>query len=177
MHDPRESQFSALKRILRYVRGTLDHGLQLFSSSTSSLVAYSDADWTGCPTTRRSTSGYCVFLGNNLLSYSSKHQPTLSLSSAEAKYRGVVNAVAETCFVFELPPSANLFHNLTGDMTREKKMGCGFCIIITKRAKDARNINASRRKVKPGRKPVQVDSPSSDIELNGNQINPPNRSV
>ncbi|GJV00734.1 ribonuclease H-like domain-containing protein [Tanacetum coccineum] len=52
-----EPHFSALKRILRYVRGTLDYGLQLFSSSTTNLVAYSDADWAGCPTTRRSTSG------------------------------------------------------------------------------------------------------------------------
>ncbi|GJW97811.1 ribonuclease H-like domain-containing protein [Tanacetum coccineum] len=68
MHDPREPHFSALKRILRYIRGTLDYGLQLFSSSTTSLVAYSDADWAGCPTTRRTTFGYCVFLGNNLLS-------------------------------------------------------------------------------------------------------------
>ncbi|GJZ90888.1 ribonuclease H-like domain-containing protein, partial [Tanacetum coccineum] len=102
MHDPREPHFSALKRILRYVRGTLDYGLQLFSSSTIDLVAYSDADWAGCPTTRRSTSGYCVFLGNNLLSWSSKRQPTLSRSSAEAEYRGVANAVAETCWLRNL---------------------------------------------------------------------------
>ncbi|GJR36131.1 ribonuclease H-like domain-containing protein [Tanacetum coccineum] len=100
MHDPREPHFSALKRILRYIRGTIDHGLQLFSASTTSLVAYSDADWAGCPTTRRSTSGYCVFLGNNLLSWSSKRQHTLSRSSAEAEYRGVCNVfnVAETCW-------------------------------------------------------------------------------
>nr|GEU38000.1 ribonuclease H-like domain-containing protein [Tanacetum cinerariifolium] len=63
-----EPHFLALKRILRYVRGLLDHGLKLFSSSTTFLVAYSDTNWAGCPTTRRSTSGYCVFLGNNLLS-------------------------------------------------------------------------------------------------------------
>nr|GEX58300.1 ribonuclease H-like domain-containing protein [Tanacetum cinerariifolium] len=96
MHDPREPQFSSLKWILWYVRGTLDHGLQLFSSSTTSLVAYSDADWVGCPTTRRSASGYYVFLGNNLFSWSSKRQSKLSRSSAEAEYRGVTNAVAET---------------------------------------------------------------------------------
>ncbi|GJZ66868.1 ribonuclease H-like domain-containing protein [Tanacetum coccineum] len=96
MHDHREPHFSALKRILRYIRGTMPYGLQLFSSTTSSLVAYSDADWAGCPTTRRSTSGYCVFLGNNLLSWSSKRQVTLSRSSAKAEYRSVANAVAET---------------------------------------------------------------------------------
>ncbi|GJZ85396.1 ribonuclease H-like domain-containing protein, partial [Tanacetum coccineum] len=102
MHDPREPHFSSLKRILRYVRGTLTSGLQLYSSTTSSLVAYSDADWAGCPTTRRFTSGYCVFLGNNFLSWSSKRQFTLSRSSAEAEYRGVANAVAETCWLHNL---------------------------------------------------------------------------
>nr|GEZ87010.1 ribonuclease H-like domain-containing protein [Tanacetum cinerariifolium] len=99
MHDPREPHLATLKRILWYVRGTLDYGLKLFSSSTTDLVAYSDADWAGCPTTRRSTSGYCVFLGNNLLSWSSKRQLTLSRSSAEAEYRGVANAAAETCWL------------------------------------------------------------------------------
>ncbi|GJZ65530.1 ribonuclease H-like domain-containing protein, partial [Tanacetum coccineum] len=102
MHDPREPHLSALKRILRYVQGTLNYGLQLFSSSTTYLIAYSDADWAGCPMTRRSTSGYCVFLGNNLLSWSAKRQPTLSRSSAEAEYRGVANAVAETCWLKNL---------------------------------------------------------------------------
>ncbi|GKA35709.1 ribonuclease H-like domain-containing protein [Tanacetum coccineum] len=86
--------------------GTLHYGLQLFSSSTTDLVAYSDADWAGCPTTRRSTSRYCVFLGNNLLSWSSKRQPTLSHSSAKAEYRGVANVVAETCWL------RNLLHKL-----------------------------------------------------------------
>nr|GEU80702.1 glycoside hydrolase, catalytic domain-containing protein [Tanacetum cinerariifolium] len=66
MHDPREPHLLALKRILRYVRGTLDHGLQLHASSMTQLVAYIDADWTGCPFTRRSTSGYCVFFGDNI---------------------------------------------------------------------------------------------------------------
>ncbi|GJY95967.1 ribonuclease H-like domain-containing protein [Tanacetum coccineum] len=78
MHDPREPHFYALKRISRYVQGTLNYGLQLFYSSTKDLVAYSDADWAGYPTTRRLTSGN------------------------EAKYRGVANAVAETCWLRNL---------------------------------------------------------------------------
>ncbi|GJU02898.1 ribonuclease H-like domain-containing protein [Tanacetum coccineum] len=80
----------------------LGHKTELFSSSTTDLVAYSDADWAGCPTTRRSTFGYCVFLGKNLLSWSSKCQPTLSYSSDEAEYHDVANAVAETCWLRNL---------------------------------------------------------------------------
>nr|GEZ01050.1 ribonuclease H-like domain-containing protein [Tanacetum cinerariifolium] len=102
MHDARKPHFSALKQILRYVRSTLDYGLQLFSLSTTSLVAYSDADWAGCSTTQRSAFSYCVFFGNNLLYLSSKRQPTLSPSSVEAKYSHVANAVAETCWLRNL---------------------------------------------------------------------------
>ncbi|GKF25859.1 ribonuclease H-like domain-containing protein, partial [Tanacetum coccineum] len=102
MHDPRDPHFTALKRILRYVRGTIDHGLQLHVSSTTRLTAYTDADWAGCPVTRRSTSGYCEFLGDNLLSWSAKRQVTLSRSSAEAEYRDVANIVAETAWLRNL---------------------------------------------------------------------------
>ncbi|GKA94770.1 ribonuclease H-like domain-containing protein [Tanacetum coccineum] len=102
MHDPREPHFAALKRILRYVRGTVDFGLQLYASATTSLVGYTDVDWAGCPSTRTSTSGYCVFLGDNLLSWSAKRQHTLSRSSAKAEYRGVANVVAETAWLRNL---------------------------------------------------------------------------
>ncbi|GJT00676.1 ribonuclease H-like domain-containing protein [Tanacetum coccineum] len=77
MHDPREPHFTALKRILRYVRGTVAFGLQLHASSTAQLTAYTDADWAGCPV-------------------------TLSRSSAEAEYRGVANVVAETAWLRNL---------------------------------------------------------------------------
>ncbi|GJR58872.1 ribonuclease H-like domain-containing protein [Tanacetum coccineum] len=83
-------------------QGTLELGLQLYASATTSLVGYTDADWAGCPSTRRSTSGYCVFLGDNLLSWSAKRQHTISRSSAEAEYRGVANVVAETAWIRNL---------------------------------------------------------------------------
>nr|GEV09361.1 ribonuclease H-like domain-containing protein [Tanacetum cinerariifolium] len=102
MHDLREPHLEALKRILRYVHSTLGFGLQPYASSTTSLIAYSDADWAARPATRRSTSGYYVFLGNNLLSWSSKRQHTLSRSSADVEYRGVANAVAETAWLRNL---------------------------------------------------------------------------
>nr|GFB45294.1 ribonuclease H-like domain-containing protein [Tanacetum cinerariifolium] len=102
MHDPREPHFAALKRILWYVRCTVDFGLQLYASATTSLVGYTDADWASCPSTRRSTFEYCVFLGDNLLSWSSKRQHTISRSSVEAEYRGVANVVAETAWLRNL---------------------------------------------------------------------------
>jgi hypothetical protein len=77
MHDPREPHLSAVKRILHYLQGTLSHGLHL-QPSTPELVVYTDADWAGCPDTRHSTSGYAVFLGANLVSWSSKRQNSLS---------------------------------------------------------------------------------------------------
>ncbi|GKB97866.1 ribonuclease H-like domain-containing protein [Tanacetum coccineum] len=74
MHDPREPPFAALKRILRYVRGTVDFGLNLYVSATTSLVGYTDADWAGCPSTH----------------------------SAEVEYQGVANVVAETAWIHNL---------------------------------------------------------------------------
>jgi hypothetical protein len=102
MHDPREPHLTALKRLLRYLRGTVDYGLLLHRSSSADLVVYTDADWGGCPDTRRSTSGYAVFLGGNLVSWSSKRQQVVSRSSAEAEYRAVANGVAEASWLRQL---------------------------------------------------------------------------
>nr|GEW12946.1 ribonuclease H-like domain-containing protein [Tanacetum cinerariifolium] len=71
-------------------------------SATRHSTGYTDADWAGCPSSSRSTPGYCVFLGDNLLSWPSKWQHTISHSSYEAEYRGVANVVAETTWIRNL---------------------------------------------------------------------------
>ncbi|KAK4351562.1 hypothetical protein RND71_030875 [Anisodus tanguticus] len=102
MHDPRVEHMNALKRIIRYIQGTLDYGLHLYPLSASTLASYTDANWGGCPDTRRFTSGYCMFLGDSLVSWSAKRQSVLSGSSVEAEYRGVANVVSESCWLRNL---------------------------------------------------------------------------
>ncbi|XP_019173019.1 PREDICTED: uncharacterized protein LOC109168450 [Ipomoea nil] len=72
MHSPTDDHWGFLKRVLRYVKGTQDYGLRLSASSSSDIHIFSDSDWAGCPTDRKSTSGYAVFLGSNLISWLSR---------------------------------------------------------------------------------------------------------
>lgn len=72
MHSPRQPHLQALKRIIRYIQGTKSQWLQFVKGPIDTLTAYSNADWTGYPDTRESTSGYCVYLDSNLISWSSK---------------------------------------------------------------------------------------------------------
>jgi hypothetical protein len=94
MHRPTTLHWQAVKRILRYLKHTVSHGLLLHHTKSTSLQAYSDADWAGCPDDCRSTGAYCIFLGSNLISWSSSKQPMVSRSSTEAEYKPVANTTA-----------------------------------------------------------------------------------
>jgi hypothetical protein len=102
MHAPHDVHWSFIKRILRYDCGTTSHDILLRAPKSTALTAYTNADWAGCPDTGRPTSGFCVFLGDTLVSWSSKRQVVVSRSSAEAEYRGVANAPAECCWLRNL---------------------------------------------------------------------------
>jgi hypothetical protein len=102
MHDPREPYLTTMKRILRYLQRTPDYGLLLRHSSSFDLVVYTNTDWAGCPDTRRSTSGYAVFLGDNLVSWLAKRQTVVSCSSTEAEYHAVANGVADATWLRQL---------------------------------------------------------------------------
>jgi hypothetical protein len=80
LQTPRHLHLTAVRRIIRYVHGTPTHGLFFPASNSTHLAAYSDADWAGCADTRRSITGWCVFLGDALISWKSKKQDRVSKS-------------------------------------------------------------------------------------------------
>jgi hypothetical protein len=94
MHSPSTSHWTAAKRVLRYLKDTADHGL-LYKPGSLHLQAFSDFDWAGSPDDRRSTSGFGVYLGNCLVSWSAKKQAVVSRSSTEAEYRSLALTTAE----------------------------------------------------------------------------------
>ncbi|XP_022859623.1 uncharacterized protein LOC111380324 [Olea europaea var. sylvestris] len=92
---PTTVHWAAVVRILRYLRGTCFQNL-LFSSTSSLVVsAYSDVDWASSPTDRKSTTDFCIFLGDSLISWKSKKQTVVSRSSTEAEYRAMASTTTE----------------------------------------------------------------------------------
>lgn len=108
--NPTDTHWTAVKRIFRYIKGTLTLELT-FSGPLMSLSGYTDADWAGDVDTRRSTSGYVFNIGSGAISWSSKRQPTVALSSCEAEYMGQTQATKEAIWLSALldqlnPPEA-----------------------------------------------------------------------
>ncbi|KAL0431494.1 UNVERIFIED_CONTAM: Retrovirus-related Pol polyprotein from transposon RE2 [Sesamum radiatum] len=99
LQHPRISHWSAAIHVLRYLRGTMSLGLFFFAQSSLQLSAYSDASWATYLDSRRSVTGFCIFLGSSLISWKTKKQATVSRSSAEAEYRSMGSTVCELLWI------------------------------------------------------------------------------
>ncbi|RVW27700.1 Retrovirus-related Pol polyprotein from transposon RE2 [Vitis vinifera] len=102
LQSPCDNHWDAVIRILRYIKGTPGQGMLYEDRGHTQIVGYTDADWAGSPSDRRSTSGYCVFIGGNLISWKSKKQDVVAKSSAETEYRAMALATCELIWLRQL---------------------------------------------------------------------------
>jgi len=94
MHQPQINHMEAVRRIVRYLKGTTSYGILFQPNKHLKIQAYTDADWAGDQQDRRSTSGYFTLVGGNLVTWRSKKQKVVALSSAEAEFRGIARGLA-----------------------------------------------------------------------------------
>jgi hypothetical protein len=118
MHKPTQPHWQFVKRLLRYLKSTIQFGLHIYRFSCSTLQAYSDADWVGNKDDRRFTSSFCVFLGKNLISWGCRKQATVARLSTEAEYKTFANTAAELKWL------QSLFHELGLVLTIPPTLWC-----------------------------------------------------
>ena len=98
MQTPHESHWKEAKRILRYIRGTIQFGIHYSTGGKPLLVGFTDSDWAGDPDDRKSTTGYVFSLGSRPVTWACKKQKDLAISSA-AEYRAAINAIQEALWL------------------------------------------------------------------------------
>lgn len=97
-----EKLLVSLKRVLRYIKGTLELNLVYANKSDNIISGYADADWGGDTTDRKSTSGFCLFVFGNVVLWSSKKQSTVAISTTEAEFIALSSCVTEACWLRNL---------------------------------------------------------------------------
>ncbi|XP_070677910.1 uncharacterized mitochondrial protein AtMg00810-like [Malus domestica] len=95
MHSPSMIHWESVKRILRYLKGSIGKGLLMQKHGSNHIMAYTDADWVGNALDRKSTTGFCTFVGGNLVTWKSKKQTVVARSSVEAEYRAMAATACE----------------------------------------------------------------------------------
>ncbi|XP_074574650.1 secreted RxLR effector protein 161-like [Curcuma longa] len=111
--NAKESHLTAVKRILRYIKGTLTVGMWYPRNNNFDLIGYSDSDYAGCKLDRKSTSGGCQFLGPCLVSWCSRKQHCVALSTTEAEYIALGECVAQLLWMMHTLTDFNLEYKNT----------------------------------------------------------------
>ncbi|CAN6704554.1 unnamed protein product [Malus baccata var. baccata] len=102
MHAPTLAHMQIVKRILHYLKGSIGRGLLMTKNDSTTIMGYTDADWAGNSLDRKSTTGFCTFVGGNLVTWRSKKQTIVARSSAEAKYRAMAFTACELIWLKSL---------------------------------------------------------------------------
>ena len=110
LYAPTAAHLTAAKRIFRYVKSTLNVGLTFSKSSSTLVSAFSDFDWAGCLDDRRSTCGFTIFFGPNLISWCAKKHATVSRSTTEAEYKALANTTTEVIWVISMLRELDILH-------------------------------------------------------------------
>ncbi|XP_042026953.1 secreted RxLR effector protein 161-like [Salvia splendens] len=108
MHAPQVAHWEAALRIVRYLKGTVGHGILFENHGHLEIHGFTDADWAGNPNDRISTAGYFTFVGGNLVTWRSKKQKVVALSSAEAEFRGIKSGLTEILWLKKLMTELDL---------------------------------------------------------------------
>ena len=110
MMAPRTTHWEAIAQILRYLKGVPGKGLVYRNHGHDNIVGFTDADWAGCPTSRRSTTGFCIFFGKNLVSWKSEKHTIMARSSVESEYRAMANTSCELVWTKRLLHELGVIH-------------------------------------------------------------------
>ncbi|XP_070015768.1 secreted RxLR effector protein 161-like [Nicotiana sylvestris] len=102
LHQPKKSHLEATLRVVKYVKNQTGHGVLLSSKADNGITAYCDADWSACPYSRKSVTGFLVKFGDSLISWKSKKQRTISRSSTELEYRSLASTTVELTWILGL---------------------------------------------------------------------------
>lgn len=102
MHKPQTDHWEATLRIVQYLKGTPGYGVLLENHGHMEILGFTDADWAGNPNDRKSTAGYLTFVGGNLVTWRSKKQRVVALSSVEAEFRGIKSGLTEILWLRRL---------------------------------------------------------------------------
>ncbi|XP_050877911.1 secreted RxLR effector protein 161-like [Lathyrus oleraceus] len=119
--EPKMSHITQVKRILKYINGTSDYGMLYSHNSNPFLIGYYDADWAGNVDDINSTSGGCLFLGNNIISWFFKKQNNVFLSTVEAEYIAAESSCSQLIWMKQMLEECNVQQDvMTLDLIKDK---------------------------------------------------------